>query len=200
MTYILYLEPSKTSKFYKSIQNFFDQTLKLYGPNEALQYPPHCSMTGFFILQDDIQRKINQIIELIDLFLESHKNEISNSSYAAIQLKDIICISARLLISLQVYQPLHQLVQLISNLDSNIRPKRIDHISLAYCSNSFAECRQKLNNNDIMQNMLEFARELIEFDEANGGGSWDIVFYENLKLSQKLDEQHIFREIKRWRI
>ncbi|CAG8492495.1 1492_t:CDS:1 [Funneliformis caledonium] len=199
MTYILYLEPSKTSKFYKSIQNYFDQTLKLYGPNEAHQYPPHCSMTGFFILKDDIQRKLNQIIELIDHFLESHKHEISNGS---IQLKDIICSPASLLISLQVCQPLHQLVQLISHLDSNIRPKRIDHISLAYCSNSFVECQQKLNNKDRMQSMLDMARELIEFDEVNDGncGSWDIVFYENLKRSQKLNEQHIFRAIKRWRM
>lgn len=44
--FVLYLEPSPNSRFYQSIEAFHNGVFDKYGPNQAQQYPPHCSLTN----------------------------------------------------------------------------------------------------------------------------------------------------------
>ncbi|HEY9736472.1 MAG TPA: hypothetical protein V6D06_09320, partial [Trichocoleus sp.] len=44
--FIVYACP--TGALAEQIQNFFDQSLATLGPNAAHQYPPHCTLVGFF--------------------------------------------------------------------------------------------------------------------------------------------------------
>ncbi|CAG8595182.1 9607_t:CDS:1 [Paraglomus occultum] len=46
---ILYLEPVRSSEFYQTIKSFYDASIALNIENEAQQYQPHISMTGFFV-------------------------------------------------------------------------------------------------------------------------------------------------------
>ncbi|CAG8474841.1 6507_t:CDS:1 [Racocetra fulgida] len=223
LTCILYLEPAHSSQFYQSILKFYDQSLKLFGPNNAHQYDPHISMTGFFTLYDNQKiindninanhdqkecisayEQLDQIIQFIDNFLHNHK-----ITYPLV--KDILYLKpTSLLIPLQVCQAMLDLVNQLSCLsfeESNsnittsdngiktiIRPKAIDHLSLAYSRNGF------VSNNKMMK-LKRLANKIIAFDEAKQQKcGWDIVIYEELEHSTKLEDKHVFKEVKRWNI
>ncbi|CAG8595717.1 3008_t:CDS:1 [Acaulospora morrowiae] len=209
---IIYLEPSSTSRFYQSIANFYDQTLKLFGPNEALKYHPHVSMTGFFNLYDGPDKssheKLDKIIKFINSFLESHKGQITHPKIEG------IIRSRAVLISINVCQALHELVGQISLFDIDdetisinnhntkilIRPKRIDHISLAYCSHTYPE-GQDILTEDVLAKIEAMAHKMIDFSDMEGGrGNWDLVVYEKTIHGSRLEDKHIFREIGRWNI
>ncbi|KAF0416335.1 hypothetical protein F8M41_007471 [Gigaspora margarita] len=224
LTCILYLEPSHSSQFYQSILKFYDQSLKLVGPNNAHQYDPHISMTGFFTLYDSQRiinncnidenheyisayKKLDQIIQFIDNFL----NNNHNITYPLV--KNIIFSNSKnLLIPLQVCQEMLDLVNQLSQLsfdESNsnsnilakdnstktiIRPKAINHLSLAYYEDGFF-------SNNTMKNLESMANKFIVFDEVKEQKcGWDIVIYEKIHHSIRIEEKHVFREIKRWNI
>ncbi|CAG8461602.1 25697_t:CDS:2 [Dentiscutata erythropus] len=220
LTCILYLEPTHSSQFYQSILKFYDQSLKLFGPNNAHQYDPHISMTGFFTLYDNQRiingnidadyenskeyisayKKLDQIIQFINNFL----NNNHNITYPLV--KDIIIsMSNSLLISVQVCQEMLDLVNQLSQLsfdESNsnvlldnstktiIRPKQINHFSLAYSDG--------LLSKNTMKNLESMANKIIVFDEVKQQEcGWDIVLYEKIHHSTKLEEKHVLKEIKR---
>ncbi|CAG8535465.1 7302_t:CDS:2, partial [Racocetra persica] len=148
--------------------------------------------------------KLDQIIQFIDNFLNNHK-----ITYPLV--KDILYLKpTSLLIPLQVCQAMLDLVNQLSCLsfeESNsnistsdngtktiIRPKAIDHLSLAYSRNGF------ISNNKMMK-LKRLANKVIVFDEVKQQKcGWDIVIYEELEHSTKLENKHVFREVKRWNI
>ncbi|PVZ99332.1 hypothetical protein BB558_004660 [Smittium angustum] len=79
---ILYLEPRKTSALYKAIELFFEKSKEIYGPNEAHVYHPHCSMTGFFTVNDFSfnESLLNNIpAELSNLYKENFSGKLPSS-------------------------------------------------------------------------------------------------------------------------
>lgn len=52
--YILYLEPDPSEQLSKSIMDFYNESKDVFGPNEAHQYHPHVSLTGFWQMDDEI--------------------------------------------------------------------------------------------------------------------------------------------------
>ncbi|KAJ1912158.1 Lanosterol synthase (Oxidosqualene--lanosterol cyclase) [Mycoemilia scoparia] len=49
---IIYLEPRHSSPLYRSLTAFFSAVTRVFGPSEAQQYHPHCSMTGYIPIND----------------------------------------------------------------------------------------------------------------------------------------------------
>ncbi|CAG8545209.1 12456_t:CDS:10 [Ambispora gerdemannii] len=149
--------------------------------------------------------------------LHRRSSSYSSSSSKSSQSRDTL---QSLLIPIKACQKLHEfashltnfsrndprLVPSISSLSSVIRRKSINHISLAYCGDRFANLdgvKERLTG-EVMQTMLRMAREGIVFDEvredAQQKAGWDVVVYEHVKACSILEDRHVWREIKRWSI
>ncbi|CAG8693556.1 13795_t:CDS:2 [Ambispora leptoticha] len=301
---IVYLEPSSSSRFYQSIDEFFAQTYKLFGANEAHHNSSdnkddeeHTSSDSASV--STITRhhnhprrprlaaieKLNIIVEEIDNFLTKNKEEIthphvegillvppelpsmsypssaassapstprsaspigipsspispkspirqeqyklhrrssshSSSSSRSSQSRDTL---QSLLIPIKACQKLHEFASHLANFSRNdprlapplpassssssfIRRKSINHISLAYCGDRFANLdgvKERLTG-EVMQTMLRMAKEGIVFDEVREDAlqkaAWDVVVYEHVKSCSLLEDRHVWREIKRWRV
>ncbi|KAG9296492.1 hypothetical protein G9A89_015084 [Geosiphon pyriformis] len=178
-----------------------------------------CSSSGsstasFTSLQSPLFQKREQY--KIHRRSSSLSSESSRSSSSSDSLQS-------LLIPLEACQTLHDIATYISSipkndprfqssnkdLQTNIRKKSINHISLAYCGNRYASdegVRERLTG-EAMQNLLKMARDEIVFDEVKDNdpedpmrAGWDLVVFENLKSCSTLEDRHAWREVKRWKI
>ncbi|CAG8462655.1 5515_t:CDS:1 [Paraglomus brasilianum] len=70
---ILYLEPARSSEFYQTIKSFYDASIALNIENEAQQYHPHISMTGFFVCRNCDKNKSDDEDGLIRKRTEAEK-------------------------------------------------------------------------------------------------------------------------------
>jgi hypothetical protein len=148
--YILYLEPSKTSYLFTKLSAFFKASRDIFGPNEAHQYHPHCSMTGFF----DVNTSDKQTVEadmvqcldsLINLkFLDSPKLSVGIDAINTVITSKPLFVKDSLV--MQSFPALKIVVRadfcdslssafgkfLSAQHNLTVRPKRVNHISLAY--------------------------------------------------------------------
>ncbi|KAJ3271987.1 hypothetical protein HDV01_006027 [Terramyces sp. JEL0728] len=172
MAFIIYLEPNGILKQY--CLDYFNSTLSI--PNEAHQYPPHISLTGFFEADMEI---ISAVIDEIKANIHQLKPP---TFYPPIKTAKSIIIptvfAGETLISLKSIFP-------------EIRVKRMDHISLAYLNHGI---KSREFNGAELEELLAIASQTWT-DIRNQ--EWDLVVYDVVK-SIDLLQRHQFKELTRW--
>ena len=195
--YILYFEPSK--KLREQVKEYFRLTSKLYGPTEAHQYIPHCSMTGFFTTNqiDLVQKTLEQILTNLDDsdFIVKVQNVNQTESPHHLKKSSVSTHVESVRINIEVSEKVKMAIQLlVHTLQSNvfIREKPMDHVSLAYLS------KPHLKDQFVDYSPLPYSKYAQRhFTEITQSSEWDIVLFEQ-EESQNLNEPHKFTEIQRF--
>lgn len=139
---ILYLEPSRSAhpdSLWFQVQSFFEASRKtVWSDNEALRYPAHITMVGFFDSpdapsNDGVQQQ--RLIEIIDECVGHVCRDTSASVSGSTVIQGLVRPSPDSL--LLAIQPASVLLQLTQHLQENLpelglRRKRINHLSLCY--------------------------------------------------------------------
>lgn len=171
--YIFYLEPHVESPLGQQLRCYFQVAQDHLGPTEAQQYPPHCSMVGFFTLDPSQEAKMAAIAsaciaeclaaggeKAVSVKLNAIRvNPPGSSSPTAPSLDAAIRTtpppsspSLRLqLDTTGISQIATALRDSLKTLGAQLRPKPADHISLAYFSSYPLLCKSP--------HALHFARQ-----------------------------------------
>lgn len=145
MRCILYLEPGESNPLLPHLRAFMKKSQSI-GVNEAQQYRPHCSVTGFFDVPSTMvpEDLIRIICDILEVYLEEHGGSFN------VQVGDIVCApsehrsggghesstSVRIeLITSGFIEMASELRNHMKTLGIDIRVKPVDHISLAYVIN-----------------------------------------------------------------
>lgn len=109
-----------------------------------------------------------------------------------------------LLLSITVPPIYHHVVNELASRVHGIRPKAINHISLAYWDEP-DESRElqsiwnrRVLEDGVMDNMHRLAREEFSKIDSESAIDWDIVLYERTSKSTRAGVPHVFAEKKRW--
>ncbi|KAJ9080786.1 hypothetical protein DSO57_1021191 [Entomophthora muscae] len=190
--FIVYLEPAPQSKLAASILEFYRLSRIKVGPNEAHLYHPHCSMTGFFTLaSDDVDAVVGSVKRCLSGWLSP------STPFPSPTLGSLVAKDSGLQLKLQVPEYYHAMVNnLVDELAplARLRPKSLDHISLAYL-NKHVKTFRTFAPAEISA-LYEIARNINLAENTHL--AWDIAFYEQLHNSQDLCHPHHFKEIARW--
>lgn len=144
MPFIVYLEV--TGELRRNIETYLGKTRELYGPTEAHQYHPHCSVTGFFDWKYEKEKLIDLFQKLVNIKVNYANKElpkIGNLQYGnmATSMDNLSTNNMdsgnghNVRISLTAPKWIHDFAAdfKAACIDyTNIRVKSIDHISLAY--------------------------------------------------------------------
>ncbi|KAI9142169.1 hypothetical protein BKA69DRAFT_289532 [Paraphysoderma sedebokerense] len=210
--YIVYLEPSRNSDLYKLMVKYFEQTKRIKH-NEAHMYCPHISCTGFFSIPQHFPTSstVSSIISILDSL-------ISTRNFEQPVINGIQRSSQTLTISVSAPSSFHESIasfksQVITSFLAessakqphefiHIRPKNIDHLSLAYMNKKISGQRE-LESSEL-DSLEEVATHIL--CRSDGGKpmvidcqSWDLVFYQ-VGLSSDVEVPHEFTELKRWQV
>jgi len=201
---ILHLEPSKRTTLYRQLVQFFNTSEKKYGPTDASAYHPHCSMTGYFGMAGDDYR-----ISTIDSVIKKWKRR-----YKAIPpplVTGILMGSTGQSIRLHL-QTSPEYMELLVNIQQaltatpsftgNFRPKKLDHISLAYFYKENARRFSLGYKRNFMNRMLPVAQKILGNLFPHQRAGWDIVYYklEKRATAPLEGERNILTQLGRWKI
>ncbi|KAJ1650096.1 hypothetical protein IWQ61_009006 [Dispira simplex] len=221
---IIYLEPSRSSWLYQRLTRFFCITQDKFGPSEAHQYHPHCSLSGFIPLDDDlgcdrskeeapVPLNSGYFIQAIGDALNCLITEILFTGQGQALLPPQVTGLTRpagtqdkLILDLAQTEPFRLLIQrLIQTLSLtpkfasvNIRPKPVSHISLIYF-NKAVPVPSTLTFQQ-MEEVHRLAQSLLCSPPTQAPLSWDVVFYEQTFQSASLKVPHSFEELARWKL
>ncbi|KAH8554524.1 hypothetical protein BGW37DRAFT_546541 [Umbelopsis sp. PMI_123] len=185
LEHIVYLEPNANSPLAKSANSFLQRH-----QTTASRYECHCSMTGFF--------RCDSVERAADLLGDCIQGDLGH-----VQVKHglIAKETPHLLLPVQAPRPYHAVIELFvhkmaSQQDVKVRPKRIDHISLAYHDepNGQLEWTRAVNNGLLIRMQEEAATTI----ELSGATSWNIVLLERTSKGSGQGEKHGFRKIRQW--
>ncbi|KAJ1851895.1 hypothetical protein GGH12_004140 [Coemansia sp. RSA 1822] len=201
---IVYLEPRRGSPLYAGIEEFFRASCALWGPTEAHMYHPHSSMTGFIDLPADAGAVIARIACHLHVLISAR----SRSALAP----DVRAVTAaadyphpgthKIEVALDTPPVFRSIVDEVARLvpEARIRPKRMGHISLAYCNKHVASSTvvsaEQAEKLDALARSLLYTPDV--FDPAQN--PWDIAFYELSFKSPVLGTSHRFTQIARWQL
>jgi hypothetical protein len=217
--YILYLEPSRSNLLGEAVRDFYEKSKIFVGINEAQQYIPHCSITGFF--QTSTEPDVNQLDVLCNAIEESLQKldfsvrvgKVALGAHDVVPGNDRILTipSARIELKTAGLRELAEMVKLkMSKVGVKIRPKPADHISLAYMASyplssvsgdnyqfSSSVDSQKSSLVDFnAQKYLDVAKEHFK-NSLIDSSDWDLALYEEAH-SLILSAPHKFSQVKRW--
>ncbi|KAJ1963860.1 hypothetical protein IWQ62_003091 [Dispira parvispora] len=221
---IIYLEPSRSSWLYQRLTQFFRITQDKFGPSEAHQYHPHCSLSGFIPLVDglgcDGSREKTPVPLNSGYFIQAIGDALNclvtrtlfTGQGQALQSPRVTGLTRpagtqdKLILDLAQTEPFRQLIQrLIQALSQtpkfasvNIRPKPVSHISLIYF-NKAVPATSTLTPLQ-MEEAYQLAESLFFSPPTRAPLSWDIVFYEQTFQSRSLEIPHSFEELARWKL
>lgn len=214
--YILYLEPSFANPLWQYINEYFELTKRKIGINEAQQYRPHCSITGFF----EISRKIHDEFKVLSLICEEIEEKLK-SEYFSVNVGSVEIDAEEnghrsnpsVRIGLKTYgfkELAESLKKRMVNVDVNIRPKPADHISLAYIANyPIIDVKDDVTvfssvlsggKGDLVSFSLEPYFDLAKKYLAGhciDSNDWNLVLHEEVHSSHLL-LRHDFLPIKEW--
>ncbi|KAI8393855.1 uncharacterized protein BYT42DRAFT_542052 [Radiomyces spectabilis] len=208
--FILYLEPDVHTTARQWIDTFITSSSSRFYPTTATKYTCHTSMTGFFELPNDMT--VTQFIALIDPLIqkqEFHSIPVIDTNPLLVTKLDTEQREkpVHLLLPVSVTNSYHEIVENLRRVCSDrqimIRPKKINHISLAYWDEPEAtaeqhEAWQSMVNSGIFEKMEETART--EFQSLSNPRDWHIVLYRRTKKGRQVGEPHIFAEQARWKV
>lgn len=231
---IVYLEPSKDTALYQCLSSFLNKSKETYFPSTAIKYPPHTSVTGFFFIND--RSLITPIINKYDDYFKTSNHILKDDPMAPKIGPAPLLISTPANVSSFYQQKKHLLLPvnisssfyailtecatdinntiLFDNNNNNqknalIRPKRIDHISLAYWDEPTAteeDTKKWLawanDTSHIEAFQQDIAKQLKKINDNtyNNTQKWDIVLYERIYKSDIIGKPHLFNELARWHI
>ncbi|KAF9394521.1 hypothetical protein BGX21_010343 [Mortierella sp. AD011] len=171
---ILYLEPSKSSTLLSQVQNFYDLSRNLpWSDNEALKYPVHTTMVGFFDDPTTVDafptrvttRKQEQLIEFLDRQVAQHNTVATETLISTTTFIQGLVRPTQdsLLISIK---PSPFLLDLIQSLKENfpelgLRLKRINHISLCYWDQQNSVLNGVLPEQDVSRQCRQWIDQAI---------------------------------------
>lgn len=185
--FILYLQPSNDTALWTCIQEFYKVTKMQFGPNEAHQYHPHISLTGFWNVSDVDRQPDQYYIEFISPL-------VPPTIQVTVQPPLLVAKGSTqsLILPVETDSTIKSFPSRVLNLKmmgcDPIRVKNVDHISLAYGPGFVADTK-----------LVHLASERIS-TEAIKCQEWDLVLYERIFKSKDLDVPHQFREIKSWKL
>ncbi|KAF9936973.1 hypothetical protein BGZ67_001840 [Mortierella alpina] len=159
---ILYLEPSRSclpNSLWFQVHSFLEASRKSpWSDNEALRYPAHITMVGFFdspdaSSDDGHQQQEQQLIHVIDECVGRLCRDTSASSLSgSTVIQGLVRPSPdSLLLSIQPAPVLLQLTQHLQEAfpELGLRPKRINHLSLCYWAENNAEQQQQQDQESL---------------------------------------------------
>ncbi|KAI9103811.1 hypothetical protein DFS34DRAFT_645863 [Phlyctochytrium arcticum] len=216
---IVYLEPTPANPLHNPLIEFFAATKTHFGHTSAHAYHVHCSITGFFNISFRDDECVRDVIQMA-LNADRLENEgpIVYPPLIPLNNPEVVILPLR---------PSDRLVDFAKRIGSYaedsdnmvvtsfVRPKRCDHISLAYFSPSDLEavsastsvlndhnerCRQINLIHDMANKLLGSLWRGSDGTQGAQFPGWDTVLYERLKRAKNALEGdvHEFRELGRW--
>ncbi|KAJ3367813.1 hypothetical protein GGF31_007060 [Allomyces arbusculus] len=189
---IVYLEPRPGTPLHRAVLQWYCTARKQFGPDEGQQYLPHVSVTGFFDASD-------ADLGTLAMHLATHLPAASVTS-AQFSLTGLIRIdNTTLLLGLDSSRAtgLHDLVASLQQAAPTrcvIRPKRIDHLSLAYFK-LHVPPPVTADPSAVDRAALEVLGPVLKDTTVE----WDLVLY-RVVMSDRLPKPHTFAEVQRWRL
>lgn len=188
---IVYLEPHADSKLAQGVDSFLKDAGHRFLHNTASRYDCHCSMTGFFHYPDatDVADVLNSCLPQTGL--------------GRVEVKQALIAkeTPHLLLPVQAPRAYHKVVELFAHkmwtqFHTQVRPKRIDHISLAYYDEPQGrEDWNKVVESGLLIDMKELAMTTIEISQQT---NWDIVLLRRTCKGAGQGQKHKFKLIRRW--
>ncbi|KAJ1972124.1 hypothetical protein H4R35_004852 [Dimargaris xerosporica] len=209
---IIYLEPSRTSWLYRQLERFYHQTRLEFGPSEAHQYHPHCSLSGFFTVDgatlaasESTDHVLHQLATTLGCLLDQPAWRKSVAPPRILGLSRPQHTTDKLNLDLgntDTFRAIvHQLAQIVhaQPWKCHVRPKPVDHISLVYYNKSV---QTSATVTPAQLNRIEqLARSLLlESPHRDQPVQWDVVMYEQVHQSRVLHQPHRFCELQRWHL
>ncbi|KAI9233464.1 MAG: hypothetical protein BYD32DRAFT_425830 [Podila humilis] len=214
---ILYLEPRPTSELGSQLHQFFTHSHTApwgkHTNNEALKYPPHITMVGFFNAPSECASTCS--IEQIVAFLDQATTQICSQQHTLVE--GLIRPSrTSLLLAVQPASTLTDLVQRWAAQfpDLGLRCKKINHLSLSYWDDDHtvpeAELQAREEWVDRAQTLAVAAcpwlteLENVEKKEEatrisrEHASEWDVVLYEIEGRVRSRSAEYPLVEVKRW--
>ncbi|KAJ2360461.1 hypothetical protein H4S02_007747 [Coemansia sp. RSA 2611] len=201
---IVYLEPRRGSPLYNGIEEFFRQSAAQYGATEAHQYHPHSSMCGFIDLDAG---RAGSVVGRIAWHL--HALVAASGGLEAPRVRAVARASDypragthKLELQLDTPAAFRRMIAEVARRvpEAGVRPKRMGHISLAYCNKHVATdavvTAEQAAALDALARALLYTRDV--FDAAKN--PWDVAFYELAFRSSALGTPHRFTQIARWQL
>ncbi|KAL0087964.1 hypothetical protein J3Q64DRAFT_1469613 [Phycomyces blakesleeanus] len=214
--FIVYLEPTHSSDLWKSVNEFVHSTAIQFYPTTASRYNCHASMTGFFKIDS---QDASSTIRDLSIILESTVQSYFKKGALQVGKKSILVknldkehpkqIKAYLLLPVTVLSLYHQGTQSFADrcktvFGIQVRPKPINHISLAYWDEPDAlpqqteEWNRLIMEDKLLERMEKTANEM--FEKVSNPDSWDIVLYERVVKGHAIGEMHKFVECRRCKV
>ncbi|CAO3685927.1 unnamed protein product [Umbelopsis ramanniana] len=183
---IVYLEPNGDLALTKSVNSFLQRHY-----STASRYECHCSMTGFFHSDNAAQTA-----DLLGDCIREGDMGVVHVKHGLIAKE-----TPHLLLPVQAPRPYYAAIELFahkmaSQQNVKVRPKRIDHISLAYHDepNGRSEWADAVRDGLL----ITLQREAMTTINLSGPTGWDIVLLERTSKGTYQGEMHRFRRIRRW--
>lgn len=200
---ILYLEPC--FEFKHCVEQFLNLCKTKYGSTTANKYGCHVTMTGFFTVVDEHAQTIQQCIDqTLHEFKLPALTFLPQVDCKSLLVRDSNDCPVHLLLPVAVPEKyLEAMATLVERCQSmvKLRPKKINHISLAYWDEPDATREQQrrweeLKSKNIFQQVQKEADTY--FASVKKPRSWDVVLYKRLIKGNLVDQTHLFEESKRW--
>lgn len=200
MELIVYLEPPTQVK--QIVNGFLDTVASDIAFTTANKYECHVSMTGFFQIEQEHQ--IQKLKNMLEVILQREICSSPELDMCPLLVRDKITdLPAHLLLPVTVSDDYRQRIFKLAEeagekLHINIRPKRINHISLAYWDEKEEKDCTKLFE------MIKSAADsyFLQYHDISSCSSepWHIVLYQRTFKNEVVGGQHRFKEISRWPI
>lgn len=224
--FILYLEPTENvNPLYNRVKQFYVKSMEEIEMNEAQQYPPHCSITGFFLLNSERQGYLEKILQVLFETIEDgikkfplsvnlgHVELGTHDWVGTGQVKRIMMPSVKIKLVTSGFSELAESIKVkLSPFQVEVRPKSVDHISLAYVANyPLVSLTNDGGKYSFMKRVCCSKTQVVEFDPeeyfcmANeffkgflvDSNDWSLALYEE-EHSFQLDVPHVFLPIRKW--
>lgn len=207
---IVYLEPNRACALRQCLDHFLLELAPRFYLSTAIKYPPHVSVTGFFKVNNQLE--LNSILAAYEGVLSSasdHPTASLTPLLAPTNPPPTELSSKHLLLPVTVPACLYDLLthcahDINKTMSVHIRPKRMDHISLAYWDEPQASPLETdawlawCNGPEMETMKQDLMRQLGSID--NSDTSWSIVIYERIHQGAAVGEKHQFQELSRWLI
>ncbi|KAJ2708856.1 hypothetical protein H4R19_004542 [Coemansia spiralis] len=201
---IIYLEPRVGSPLYRAIEGFLRVSAEQLGYTEAHQYHPHSSMTGFIDLAGHEAGGAGVVARVA---AHLHRAIMAGGKLPVPQIRNVTTMSdyphpgtSKVQVQLDTPSVFRDIAEEVAAMapDAGIRPKRMAHISLAYC-NKHVDTGTILSANRARALNALAAAFLTDPAVADPNQNlWDIAFYELSFKSPVVSTPHRFTQIARW--
>ncbi|KNE64521.1 hypothetical protein AMAG_09536 [Allomyces macrogynus ATCC 38327] len=189
---IVYLEPRPDTPLYRAVLQWFCTARAQFGPDEGQQYLPHVSATGFFDASDADLGTI-----AMHLATNLPAATVTSTQFSLTGLIRVDATTLLLGVDSSRATGLHDLVASLQQAAPTrcaIRPKRIDHLSLAYFK-LHSPPPATADPSAVDRAALEVLGPVLK----DAAVDWDLVLY-RVVMSDRLPKPHVFAEVQRWQL